>query len=343
MNVHLLIDEIVRQTTVLIAQLSTAAGSRAPLSHLADQVFVEVARELDAQGVGRKVAADMFGMALRSYQTKLRRLNDNDKAGPSLWQRIYADLSAGSATRGELERRHKSHSPKQVAATLRDMVQSGLAYRAGRERDALFGLTSDADRQRLSASENLRLQRDLCAYLVASGSASTLADLQEQLHLEPVNVLELVESLIAEGRLFLHGSTLSARRFEVGVGHEQGWETAVLDHFRAVTTSLAAKVNRPVAASDDKVGGGTRSFLVHAEHPHREEVYALLRDTRQRLTELWQKVAAHNEARPPSPDAERVTFYFGQNVICGAGVEGASRTAGHEQAAHEQLGSEEQE
>jgi predicted acetyltransferase len=135
LNVQLLIDEIVRQTTVLIAQLSTAAGLRAPLSHLADQVFVELARELDAQGVRRKVVADMFGMALRSYQMKVRRLSDNDKAGPSLWQQLYAELSAGSATRVELERRHKSHSPKQIAATLHDMVQSGLAYSAGRERD----------------------------------------------------------------------------------------------------------------------------------------------------------------------------------------------------------------
>lgn len=79
MNVQLLIDEIVRQTTVLIAQLSTAAGLRAPLSHLADQVFVELARELDAQGVRRKVVADMFGMALRSYQMKLRRLRTTSR------------------------------------------------------------------------------------------------------------------------------------------------------------------------------------------------------------------------------------------------------------------------
>ena len=74
MNVKLLIDAIMRQTTVLIAQLSTAAGVRAPLAHLADQVFVTLAKEIEAQGVGRKVVADMFGMALRSYQKKTQRL-----------------------------------------------------------------------------------------------------------------------------------------------------------------------------------------------------------------------------------------------------------------------------
>jgi hypothetical protein len=40
-NTKLLIDAIVHQTTVLIAQLSTASGIRAPLAHVADQVFFE--------------------------------------------------------------------------------------------------------------------------------------------------------------------------------------------------------------------------------------------------------------------------------------------------------------
>ena len=50
MNLKLLIDGIVRQTTVLIAQLSTASGVRAPLAHVADQVFLSLAREIEAQG-----------------------------------------------------------------------------------------------------------------------------------------------------------------------------------------------------------------------------------------------------------------------------------------------------
>ncbi len=68
MDVKLLIDAVMRQTTVLIAQLSTAAGIRAPLAHLADQVFLDLAAAIEEQGVRRKVAADMFGLALRTYQ-----------------------------------------------------------------------------------------------------------------------------------------------------------------------------------------------------------------------------------------------------------------------------------
>ena len=74
METRHLIDAIVQQTTLLIAQLATSAGIRAPLAHIADQVFLDLAREIEQQGVTRKVVADMFGMALRTYQKKVNRL-----------------------------------------------------------------------------------------------------------------------------------------------------------------------------------------------------------------------------------------------------------------------------
>jgi hypothetical protein len=51
MDTRHLIDAVVRQTTVLIAQLSTSAGIRAPLAHIADQIFLDLARQIEAQGV----------------------------------------------------------------------------------------------------------------------------------------------------------------------------------------------------------------------------------------------------------------------------------------------------
>ena len=58
MNIQVLIDAIVRQTTILIAQLATSAGARAPLAHIANQVFLELVAELKAQGLGNKVIPD---------------------------------------------------------------------------------------------------------------------------------------------------------------------------------------------------------------------------------------------------------------------------------------------
>src|SRR5690349_24711223 len=90
MNTQLLIDAVVRQTTILIAQLATIGGARTPLADVAGQVFTDLARELQRQGVSRKVAADMFGLALRTYRRKLQRLTESQTvAGRSLWEAVH--------------------------------------------------------------------------------------------------------------------------------------------------------------------------------------------------------------------------------------------------------------
>ena len=93
MNLQVLIDSIVRQMTVLIAQLSTARGLRAPLANVANQVFLDLAEELQQQGVSRKVSADMFGLALRTYLRKIQRLSESStEQGRSLWQAVLEYL-----------------------------------------------------------------------------------------------------------------------------------------------------------------------------------------------------------------------------------------------------------
>jgi len=54
MTIELLIHAIVRQTTILIAQLATSRGVRAPLAQIANQVFLDLVRELERQGVSRR-------------------------------------------------------------------------------------------------------------------------------------------------------------------------------------------------------------------------------------------------------------------------------------------------
>jgi hypothetical protein len=53
MNVDLLIHAIVRQTTILIAQLATSRGLRAPLATHAKQEFLDLVSELERQRVSR--------------------------------------------------------------------------------------------------------------------------------------------------------------------------------------------------------------------------------------------------------------------------------------------------
>lgn len=316
MHTQLLIDDVVRQTTVLIAQLSTAAGLRAPLSQIADQVFLELSRELEAQGVRQKVVADMFGLALRSYQLKRKRATEStDEPSGTLWQELFEDLSRQSATRQELERRHRTHSPRQIGATLQDMVKSGLAYSAGQGPDTLYGLTSESDRRQLGQLQGHRALSNMVWYLAASGSANTRAAIQQQVRVGDDALNAAIDSLLAAGSLVVDGPLLRAGRFEIAVGSEQGWETAVCDHFRAVATAIASKVTNPVSNATDEIGGGTVSFRVHRDHPLAPAVYALLRETRQRANTLWAEVARYNESHAPRDTDDRVTFYFGQNVV----------------------------
>src|SRR6476646_4979865 len=107
MNTQLLIDAIVRQTTVLLAQLATSGGVRAPVAHIANEVFLALAAELDAQGVSRKVSADMFGMALRAYLRKIQRLRESrTDHGRSLWEAVLSFLQErGVVARHEVLRR----------------------------------------------------------------------------------------------------------------------------------------------------------------------------------------------------------------------------------------------
>ncbi len=131
MSVKLLIDSVVQQTTVLIAQLSTAAGIRAPLSHVADQVFLSLAREIEAQGVGRKVAADMFGMALRAYQIKVQRLTESATTrDKTLWETVLEFVTEqGPVVRSRVLDRFSLDGERETIAVLTDLVNSGLIIR----------------------------------------------------------------------------------------------------------------------------------------------------------------------------------------------------------------------
>src|SRR5690606_6973640 len=116
MTVELLIHAIVHQTTILIAQLATLGGARAPLAQVANQVFLELARELERQGVSRKVSADMFGLGLRTYRRKIQRLSESaTERGRSLWEVVLEYVREHEkVTRGELLLRFSLDDEAQV-------------------------------------------------------------------------------------------------------------------------------------------------------------------------------------------------------------------------------------
>jgi hypothetical protein len=323
MNTRDLIDGIVQQTTVLIAQISTSAGIRAPLAHLADQVFIELAREIEAQGVGRKIVADMFGLALRSYQKKVRRLSEGVTfKDRSLWEAVLEFLrDEGSVSRQRIFERFVRDPQEDVGAVLNDLVGSGLVYNTGRGDAAVFGLTGESDRRAIFTQQNREALTPLVWLAVYRARSVTLGALYERLSHDRVDVDRAVEELVLDGRINRRCEDgvelLSAEQLTIPVGAEQGWESAVLDHFRAVSSAIASKLRRgsPRSAADDVVGGATLSFDIEPGHPHAEAVYALLRRLRSEVNELWNQVTDYNRAHPIQESTRiRVYFYLGQTV-----------------------------
>src|SRR6185295_17020513 len=140
MSVQILIDSIVRQTTVLIAQLATSGGVRAPLAHIANRVFMDLTAELDRQGVSRKVGADMFGMALRAFQRKIQRIRESSTdEGQSLWAAVLSFLQNNAVvTRRGVLTRFGRDDPMLVKSVLYDLTESGFAFRSGSGDDMTY-------------------------------------------------------------------------------------------------------------------------------------------------------------------------------------------------------------
>ena len=319
----LLIDSIVQQTTVLIAQLSTAAGIRAPLAHVADQVFVSLAREIEAQGVGRKVVADMFGVALRTYQKKVQRLAESVTVRErTLWEAVLDFITESErVTRSHVLERFEKDCKEPVAAVLGDLVGSGLVSATGRGDAMLYAVTSEADRRELS----LEHTRDSLVAMVWARiyrePGVTVEGLGGALGVAIEAIREAVDELVGEGRVSRDAAgdaaKLRAETLEVAVGSAIGWEGAVYDHFRAVATAIASKVRAGPAASHtaDLIGGTTLSFDLHPGHPYHPEVCGTLSRVRADLNALWSRVSAHNREHPaPEHERTKVTFYFGQHI-----------------------------
>jgi hypothetical protein len=324
-NVRLLIDAMVQQTTVLIAQLSTAAGIRAPLAHVADQVFVELARELEAQGVGRKVVADMFGLALRGYQKRVQRLTESTTFRErTLWEVVLEYVRAHEdVTRREITDHFVKDDEDALGSVLHDLVTSGLIYSSGQGRSTVYRATAENTFATLVDENSAESVQSMVWALVYHQPGVSAAELAERLRLEPELVGAAIQRLIAEGRLRIVERTeqrLEAASLVVPVDSETGWEAAVFDHFQAMVSAIGQKVRRGALRSkkSDRVGGATITFDICAGHPLEQETLGLLQRIRGDVNELWNRVCAHNAAQPiQEEDRVRVRFYFGQSVVGG--------------------------
>lgn len=317
-GLQLLIDQIVRQTTVLVAQLATAGGARAPLAHVANQVFVDLANELAEQGVSRKVGADMFGMALRAYVRKVRRLGESaTERGHTLWQAVLDHVTAhGPVTRRSLLERFAGDDEAQVRAVLHDLAEAGLVAHEGSGEAARFR-ASDASERDVDAMPDAGFDELVWVTIYRNGPVER-SKLADDMPREPTRVAAAIDRLVAARRVecVTHAGAerLVARDFTIALGERNGWEAAVLDHFQAVVQTICQRLSGGArgAALADTVGGSTYSYDVWPGHPLEAEVRESLRRLRGEHTRLRERVDAHNrrEGRPAS--YEQIVLYAGQ-------------------------------
>jgi hypothetical protein len=324
MNIQVLIDSIVRQTTILIAQLATSAGARAPLAHVANQVFLELVTELKAQGLGNKVIADMFGLALRTYDARLRRLSESKTyQGRSLWEAVLEYVqSKGIVLRADVLRRFANDDEASVRGVLKDLVDSGMLFRAGREQATTYRAASPEDLAQSPQTNDVESLANLVWVAVHRHGVMSRVEVGRAVAASEEDLEAAIAWLLAEGRVEAQARDgepcLHSRSCVIPVGAAVGWEAAVYDHFQALVTALVTKVRggRLLASLDDAVGGSTYHYDVWPGHPHRAEVLSFLKEVRAKGVALRQKVESYNEATGlPREEPERVIVYAGQTVV----------------------------
>ncbi len=313
MTRQILIDNIVRQTTVLIAQLATSGGVRAPLAQIADRIFLDLARELDAQGISRKVSADMFGMALRSYRRRIRQLGESStERGRSLWEAVLDYLSQGKlVTRKQALERFDRDDPALVRGVLNDLCESGLVFRLGSGKGAAYrAATADEIAELRQRTDGLDELVWMLIYREGPLSQETLC---ERTSLKSDVLAACLEGLTASGRVQQSDQgSYESRSLVLPIGSPAGWEAALFDHFQAVVKTMCQRLRKTTDSGADAEGGGsTYSFTIWPGHPFEDEVRGLLRDFRERHGALREKVRAYNDQNVAPPGHDRVTVYGG--------------------------------
>jgi len=322
MDIHLLIDSIVRQTTVLIAQLATSGGLRAPLAHIAGQVFIDLARELDNQGVSHKVSADMFGMALRTYQRKVSRLSESSTyRGRSLWEAVLDFIRENQViSRAQIMQRFHRDDEALMRGVLYDLCESGLVYVGGSGHTASYRSASEKELNYIRRFHKNESTDNLIWVFIYRDGPMSAEQIAERTKLKNDELNSAISRLLEAERIVeehdKNGTVYSSRKFEVMLGSQVGWEAAVFDHYQSLVKTICCKLRlEPTSSIQDVIGGSTYTFVVWPGHPMEREIESELGSYRKRMSELRKRVDDYNEKQRIPERHKKVVSYHGQCVI----------------------------
>lgn len=308
MNTRLLIDEVLGEVARFVAALATLDGARTLVADLPDRFFLHLALALEGQGLSKKLVADMCGLALRSYQKRLQRLAESrSDVGRTLWEATLVYLHQRRVvTRADVERRFAHDDSQTLGSVLHDLVESGLVFRTGSGNNTLFRAADERDLI-LTDPRGEGAEALLWLTIYREGPLGEEQLLARHRSLDAATLTDLLERLMADGRVTLDSRGYSSRSLVMNPGEKKGATAAVADHVHAVFATLTQALLR--ANNDPRkafTGGSTYTFEVAAESPLEAEVEQLLPRLRSELSELRQRAEALSH-----PGSPRVLVYCG--------------------------------
>ncbi len=322
MNKSMLIDAIVRQTMVLIARLATSGGQRIPLDHLANQVFVELTRELRSQNVRAKVISDMFGLSLRAYYTKAKRLTEtHNERSRTVWQSVVSFLTTQrTTTRAELLKQFTFDDQSIVVSILSDLVDSGFLSRSGSGPRTTYRMVEDSFSDD-DHGEGLDSVAAFLWLLVFRLGPITEAELLPHFpSVDASTMANILDRLEIEGKIARHHGdgdrTFTSLQCVLPLEQREAADAAMFDHFQAMVNVIAQRSEQPTRSHSHLIGGSTFHFEVDEAHPLYNEVLSMLQNIRTTTTNLRSRVDQYNRERSDRPNSTfQVILYAGQNVI----------------------------
>ncbi len=320
MNAQILIQAVIQQTTVFLAQLATAGRLRAPLTQVNNQVFLDLSTELQNQGVKKNVIADMFGMTLRTYHRKVRELSQSQSVeGRSLWSAVLEFVRERECvSAAEIYKRFLRDESDVIAGVLGDLVDSGFCYRSGRGPRAVYRIAPATDFADESESTHALAQEYLVWQTVYHNASLDFEQVALLTRLPEAACRQALDSLLSDGRVERSDADperFVSTRLDVPVGQSEGWEAAIFDHFQAMVNAFCAKLasGENHAERNDAIGGATYSLDLWPGHPLEQEALACFERVRAMMEDLRARLDQVNAQHDRTAN-ERLIFYVGQHL-----------------------------
>jgi hypothetical protein len=320
MYARLLVDEVVRQTAVLLAELVTRSEERALLSEVQTELLLHLDNELRQRGLSQSARIEALGTTRAAYVQAMKhgRISVTEPSC-SLSEAIFRIVTEhGLASREQLAAHFAQDDEERVSGAIERLVGSGLLFRAGRQGAEVLRAPSASDlSQACYLDAETGLDQLVRAVIYREGPLS-FAELTQRLNAGEAKLHACLERLgeqrqvskVNDGNVTRYG----AREFSVPLESPTGMEASVLDHLQAVTRALLHRLQLDVTRISDENGVSTYTLDVWESHPYSAEARGLLREFRERVSNLRKRIEAYNAASKASRALRPVRIYFGQRV-----------------------------